>query len=89
MRPITLLCLSAVAFLTGCAGLAQALSDASQMQTGRNYATNPVTLPPAPTTQPTWNNNQGEEYQTILVNTPTGMVYKRCKVLNGNAVACF
>jgi hypothetical protein len=55
----------------------------------RDYTTNPVTLPaPTQTVQPTFGTT-GEEYQTIAVNTPQGLVYKRCKVLNGKVVACF
>lgn len=90
MRLHYVFCTASLALLTGCAGLAQALQEANAMQSGRNYVTNPVTLPPAPTTtQPSFGTSPSEQYQTILVNTPNGLVYKRCKVLNGQAVACF
>jgi len=56
----------------------------------RNYVTNPITSPVSPQTiQPNTKNVGGEEYQTIMVNTPSGLVSKRCKVLNGQIVACF
>ena len=59
-------------------------------QPSRNYLTNPVTLPPAPVnTQPNLGASPVDEYRTILVNTPNGLVYKRCRMLNGQAVACF
>ena len=50
----------------------------------------PIQLPVvAPTVQPTFGATSGEQYQTIAVNTPNGLVYKRCKVLNGQIGACF
>ena len=55
----------------------------------RNYVTNPYTLPRAPQmSQPDFGAD-GSEYRTVMVNTPNGIVYKRCKVLNGQVVACF
>lgn len=80
MRAFTL-SLAAVALLGGCYSMPT-----------RDYVANPYTLPQAPqTAQPDFTpwGATGEQYQTIMVNTPTGMVYKRCKVLNGKAVACF
>ena len=80
MRVFTL-SLAAVALLGGCYSMPT-----------RDYVANPYTLPPAgQTTQPDFTpfGTVGDQYQTILVNTPNGMVYKRCKVLNGKAVACF
>lgn len=29
-----------------------------------------------------------DEYQTVAINTPSGIIYKRCKMLNGKAVYC-
>lgn len=69
------------------------LTEYNAMQNpGRNYATNPITLPQQPqTTQPNFGAfgaTDGETYQLIMVNTPAGLVQKRCKVLNGQVVAC-
>lgn len=44
---------------------------------------------PTQRVQPSSGNPVGEQYQTIMVNTPNGLVYKRCKVLDGKAVVCF
>ena len=56
----------------------------------RNYLTNPVTLAPATkSAQPNVGGDQAGEWQTVYVNTPSGLVAKRCKVLNGQNVACF
>lgn len=73
---------------TGWAGL---LADFNASQPPpRNYITNPITLPTSQqTVQPNFGNTGGEQYQTIMVNTPNGYVYKRCKVLKGQVVACF
>ena len=63
----------------------------AQMPAQRNYITNPYVGPSTQLVQPNFNRFGGsdsEGYQTIMVNTPQGFVYKRCKVLNG-AVACF
>ena len=72
----------------------QMLQEANDMNAGqRNYFTNPIT-PPAPLQsiqpnfQPFGGTNE-HEYRTIMVNTPNGIVYKRCKVLNGQVTACF
>lgn len=66
------------------------LSDANAMSPPqRNYITNPYTAPPVQSVQPNFGNTANEQYQTIMVNTPQGIVYKRCKVLNGQVVACF
>lgn len=83
--------------LTGCGTTPeqwnQMLQQANDMNAGqRNYFTNPIT-PPAPlqSTQPNFQpfgSTNENEYRNIMVNTPNGIVYKRCKVLNG-AVACF
>ena len=72
----------------------QLLSEANNMNAGqRNYFTNPITVPtPSQSIQPNLQPFGGasvEEYKTIMVNTPNGIVYKRCKVLNGQNVACF
>ena len=72
-------------------GLLGTLADSGiQPQPSRNYTTNPITLQPAPQMlQPNFKLQPGEQYQTITMNTPNGLVYKRCKVLNGQVVACF
>ena len=58
-----------------------------QPQQQPNY---PVYQPSTVQTAPAaWGPQAGEQYQTIMVNTPNGVVAKRCKVLNGQAVACF
>lgn len=55
----------------------------------RNYLTNPVALPqPVQMSQPDFGAD-GTEYRTVMVNTPSGFVYKRCKMLNGQVAACF
>lgn len=70
----------------------QLLSDANNMNAGqRNYFTDPITAP-VPTIQPNiqpYGGTNNQEYRTVMVNTPNGIVYKRCKVLNGQNVACF
>jgi hypothetical protein len=95
MRPLPTLILTAVVFLAGCAemkGLLIEAHNSGMIPPPRDYITNPVTLaPPPPTTQPnfeTFGNTPSDDYQTILVNTQGGMVYKRCKVLKGRVVAC-
>ena len=84
--------IAGVFILSGCAEMGQLLRETSEFQAQqppqRNYFTNPYVAPPVQTTQPSFGNTAGEQYQTIMVNTPQGIVYKRCKVLNG-AVACF
>lgn len=72
----------------------QLLQDANGTNTGqRNYVTHPITAPaPSQGVQPNlqpFGGTGGEEYKTVMVNTPNGIVYKRCKVLNGQNVACF
>ena len=105
MRLFYLLCIPALVLLTGCSSLPACGTPEAKGKhcslgyapgafvipvASRDYVTNPVTLPAAPTTtQPSFGNAPSEQYQTILVNTPNGLVYKRCKVLNGQAVACF
>ena len=54
----------------------------------RTYPTYRVE-PSERTVQPNFGGVGGEQYQLIMVNTPSGWVQKRCKVLNGQAVACF
>jgi hypothetical protein len=57
----------------------------------RNYITNPITVVPQ-SVQPNFNSfgsTGNDQYQLIMVNTPAGLVQKRCKVLNGQVVACF
>ena len=81
MRSVFVLCLSGT-LLTGC----------YSMPEQRDYVANPFYLPQqTQTVQPNFTplGSTGEQYQMIMVNTPNGMVYKRCKVLNGQAVACF
>ena len=53
----------------------------------RNYFTDPLVQPTSnqANTRPS---AATETYQTILVNTPNGLVQKRCKMLNGKAVYC-
>lgn len=53
----------------------------------RDYINNPIVSPT--TTQQPVAAQPREEYKTIAVNTPNGLVYKRCKMLNGRVVACF
>lgn len=63
--------------------------EANDMNAGqRNYTTHPITAP-APSVQPNIQSTNDQEYRTVMVNTPNGIVYKRCKVLNGQNVACF
>ena len=81
-------------FLSGCAEMGQVLREhaamQAQMPAQRNYFTDPFTpLPGYQPSQAPAASTAGEQYQTIMVNTPQGIVYKRCKVLNGKAVACF
>lgn len=69
------------------------LQQANEMNAGqRNYLTNPITPPaPLPSTQPNFKpfgSTSENEYKTIMVNTPNGYVYKRCKMLNGQVVTC-
>ena len=91
MRSVHLITLTAALLLSGCASFLQELANSGiQPEQPRNYVTNPITLgAPPPVAQPTWGTSSTDQYQTILVNTPNGVVYKRCKVLNGKAVACF
>ena len=96
----TFACIAGIILLTGCAGFgdvwrehaaAEALLQ-TQMPPARNYITNPftpLTVAQPQAAQPSWGTPAGEQYQTIMVNTPQGIVYKRCKVLNGQVVACF
>jgi hypothetical protein len=56
----------------------------------RDYVANPIYTPsPIQTAPSAWGAQSGEQYQLIMVNTPNGLVQKRCKVLNGQVVACF
>jgi hypothetical protein len=81
--------LSAVLALSACADLGQLLIESgATYDPGRTYTTPQITLPPTQRTQPAPTAGR-EEYRTVLVNTPSGMVYKRCKVLNDQVVACF
>ena len=95
----TLMCIAGLTALTGCAGMGDAWREHAaaearlQTQTPppRNYFTDPFTpLPVAQpqSAQPSWGTPAGEHYQTIMVNTPQGIVYKRCKVLNGRVAYC-
>ncbi len=71
----------------------QMFQEANSMNAGqRNYVTHPITASaPSQGVQPNLQpfGASGEEYQTVMVNTPNGIVYKRCKVVNGQNVACF
>lgn len=82
------ICLS----LVGCAEMGQFLTEVNQMQQPqRNYVTQPFTPLQSPVGQPnTQQTTQqtSDEYQLVMVNTPTGVVYKRCKMLNGKAAYC-
>ncbi len=85
--------LAVLLILTGCGTTgeqwAQTLKEANDMNAGqRNYITHPITAP-APATQPSNQQANDQEYRTVMVNTPNGLVYKRCKVLNNQNVACF
>ena len=89
----TLVCIVGLVTLSGCAEMGQLLRETSEFQAQqppqRNYFTQPFTpLPGYQPSNPSPANAPQERYQTIMVNTPQGIVYKRCKVLNG-AVACF
>ena len=83
--------------LTGCAGFNEAWREhaAIEAQWATPIATpsqpyfTPMNVPQPSSLQPNFGNTAAEQYQTIMVNTPQGMVYKRCKVLNGKVVACF
>lgn len=58
---------------------------------GRDYVANPFYLPPAPqTTQPNFQpfGSQTNGYELILINTPNGLVQKRCKMVNGQVAHC-
>lgn len=69
---------------------ADAINSFNNSLTKQAYTTNPYTPTQIPqTVQPSFGNTGGEQYQTIMVNTPNGIVHKRCKVLNGQVVACF
>lgn len=71
-------------------GLGATLANSGiQPQPSRDYAINPITLPAPAPGQSAPVTPTGEQYQTIAVNTPSGIVYKRCKVLSGRVVACF
>ncbi len=74
---------------TSCtAGFASTLNEFNATQPApRNYFTNPYVGPAVSQTAQPY--AAPEQYQTIMVNTPQGIVYKRCKVLNGQVVACF
>lgn len=93
MKPCHTLLLATV-ILSGCGSTPeqwnQAFKEANDMNAGqRNYSTHPITAPTPgaqPSNQP---NSNDQEYKTVMVNTPNGLVYKRCKVLNGQNVACF
>lgn len=97
----TLTLIAGISVLTGCAGFGQAwrehaeadarLNPQAQTQAppARNYFTDPILVPQPTSVQPSFGGNAGEQYQTIMVNTPQGIVYKRCRMLNGKAVACF
>jgi uncharacterized lipoprotein len=50
-------------------------------------APRPAAVLPAAPSQAT-GKPKPDSYQTILVNTPNGLVQKRCKMLNGKAVYC-
>ena len=90
--------LALIIVLAGCGSTPeqwrQMLQEANDMNAGqRNYFTNPVTVPaPSQSPQPNFRpfgSTTEHEYKTIMVNTPNGIVYKRCKVLNGQVTACF
>lgn len=91
----TLACFVTLAALSGCAEMGQLMRETqefqAQMPAQRNYLTNPYVGPSTQMVQPNFNRfsaTESEGYRTIMVNTPQGIVYKRCKLLNG-AVACF
>lgn len=103
MRPLFVLCLAPV-LLAGCASSSVDTSNWTPAQIARHNADvdasnqfyrdlgntrYPTTTVAPQTVQPNVGTTAGEQYQTIAVNTPAGLVYKRCKVLNGQVVACF
>lgn len=96
MKPLcTLACSVILAALSGCAEMGQLIRESQEFQTQmpaqRNYLTNPYVGPSTQMVQPNFNrfsDPDSEGYRTIMVNTPQGIVYKRCTVRNG-MVACF
>jgi hypothetical protein len=70
-------------------GLASTLADFNASQPPqRDYINNPFPVPAVQSLQPNFGNT-GERFQTIMVDTPNGFVYKRCKLFNNHVVACF
>ena len=90
MRPVLVVALASLSLLTGCAQLAQELTNSGvTFDPNRTYAA-PV-IAPTPNTQPNFQSfstpSQGG-YQNVMVETKGGYVMKRCKMLNGNIVHC-
>ena len=96
----TAILFASVTLLSGCAGMGDAWREhqaiesrlgnpSQQIPPARNYITDPIPVPQPSSMQPSFSGTPGESYQTIMVNTPQGIVYKRCKLLNGQVVACF
>lgn len=71
-----LLCLAGAISLAGCVTYPT-----------RDYINDPIVYQPMPTGG-VYGAPQQDQYQTIAINTPSGIVYKRCKVLNGQIVHC-
>ena len=55
----------------------------------RNYFTTPFVGPTPQPVQPNFGNTANDRYQSIMINTPNGMVMKQCRVLNERVVSCF
>ena len=86
----TLIALSILA-LSGCAEMGQMLAESQQMQqpNQRDYVKQPFTPLQGPTTtQTSAVKSSKDQYQMVAVNTSNGVVYRRCKMLNGKAVYC-
>ncbi len=88
----TLACIAGVVTLSGCAEMGQLLRESSEFQAqqppSRSYFTDPIVAPVLQTTQPSWGVPAAGQYQSIMVNTPQGAVWKQCKVYNGKIVTC-
>jgi hypothetical protein len=93
----TFILLLAIIGLSGCASFNQAMHEAAAM----GMQTQPIPQPPPvnyadpavwgnnrPSQQTNSQNTSQGSYQLIMVNTPNGLVQKRCKMLNGKAVHC-
>ena len=80
--------------LTGCAEMGQVLAEHQEYQRQnpqRSYIDQPfqpLQSPVQPQTNKTEATSWNDGYQMVAVNTPSGIVYKRCKMLNGKTAHC-